>query len=362
MGREGGHHIDRATYFERMRETSKAVESLLLETVGADIQQDLKALVCRATKESLGRGGPLRPALFRFAYEAAGGSPWSQVKDCAAAFELLNLSSYSFSSIIDNKAGPPGASEKQRLGARTVAGLLQLGASLEVLTGKAAILAPARRQEVLSRLFEVNRRMCEGVFLDASGPQSLEDFDLDMYLARCAGMSGSFTQTICEVAGLLAGADDAVVDALGAFGHSLGTIGQMVNDVGDYIPPEPGEAPFKTYKDQFADLRGGTITYPSYVIFLRGDDEERAALGRVRGNFEAVPEDLRRLARAFVRTEGVEAVKALTRPIARDARKALDHLERSEARSWLKMTLLIANTNFVFKRIEECAGLDEMRP
>ena len=339
-----------------MQETSDLAYAQMSAYIKDNSKEYLKNILLPTIKKD---SPALRPAIFRFAYQLGGGEDWKQHLNCAAAFEILNLSTYSFSNLIDDKIQDPLISSKERRGKNTLEGLLQLSLALEMITHESFKLSRENHKCVTDRIFKLSQELCEGVFIDSQKLCSFDSFTLDAYLDRCYGMSGSFIQAICEVSALFAGADQNKIEQLGEFGKNLGLILQIINDIADFIPPAPHSEPLKSYKEQFSDLRSGTITLPAFLIYKSGESNGKKVLNRVFRNAEPDFDDLLYLSNCLVECGGLTEIKKLTHGLAKLGRKALKNFEKSTSRNWLTMTLGISKRNLFFKKLQEIPSIQK---
>lgn len=256
---------DRRSYFDALRETSRAVLPLVLNTLD-ELRSGSSALFSAAYSPLLGRfqeGALLQKAtLFRLTFEAAGGQSWKRYAAVAAAVEVLNLATYLSNLGLDGKGHANSLEQRcdQFLAATTCreASSRLVGRELRNHTDTLQAL------EVLS---EVNSAVHFGQHLDLHAEATanfLESCDLATFEARyeerCRALSGAFNAAICELAARLAKAPLAQVVNLRTFGTHFGIGLQMVNDVADCTPAHWEDRLAKDYQGNFADLGNGRLT------------------------------------------------------------------------------------------------------
>jgi geranylgeranyl diphosphate synthase type I len=140
--------------------------------------------------------------------------------------------------------------------------------------------APAER--VLAVMREIDNaclRLVEGQYLDMSF-ETRDDVTLDEYLTMAAGKTAAMFAAPFAAGALLAGASEATVAALRAYGRHVGLAFQMVDDVlgiwGD---------PAVTGKPVGDDLSARKMTYP---VILALESEEEAG-GLLREAYQTAP-------------------------------------------------------------------------
>ena len=224
-------------------------------------------------KNSAG-GKRFRPAMVLAAYEALGGTDSETAAYVGAAFELLHTALIVHDDVIDRdfiRRGGPNVSGSYRDLAQT-AGIPiptaeHRGLSVAVIAGDLALFNAFRlldrsgvSGELRERLHEI---LDEAMFASAAGelldvdfslhpdPPSVEDI-VDMERLKTAVYS---FETPLQAGAVLAGADEAAVQALGSFGRNLGIAYQIVDDLLGVFGDE-GD----TGKSTLGDLREGKRT------------------------------------------------------------------------------------------------------
>lgn len=102
----------------------------------------------------------------------------------------------------------------------------------DFLLARASSLAASLGAEVAGLLADTIGELCRGQVLEL---QHLYDRkrSVDAYLSAIAGKTAALLASACRIAGLVQGAEPAVLDALWSFGHHLGMCFQIVDDVLD---------------------------------------------------------------------------------------------------------------------------------
>ncbi|KIN62086.1 Octaprenyl-diphosphate synthase [Sulfitobacter noctilucicola] len=123
---------------------------------------------------------------------------------------------------------------------------------------------------VMQILSNAAATIAEGEVLQLTAARNLET-DEDIYLQVVRGKTAALFSAATEVGGVIAGADDAQVQSLFAYGDALGIAFQIVDDLLDY----QGDAK-ATGKNIGDDFRERKLTLPVIKAVKRASDEERA--------------------------------------------------------------------------------------
>ena len=123
---------------------------------------------------------------------------------------------------------------------------------------------------VLDILANASATIAEGEVLQLTAAQDLAT-DEDIYFQVIRGKTAALFSAATEVGGVIAGADDALVQALFDYGDALGIAFQIVDDLLDY----QGVAT-ATGKNVGDDFRERKLTLPVIKAVALADAEERA--------------------------------------------------------------------------------------
>lgn len=128
---------------------------------------------------------------------------------------------------------------------------------------------------VLDILANASATIAEGEVLQLTAAQNLAT-DEAVYLQVIRGKTAALFAAACEVGGVIAGAPETAVEALGTYGDALGISFQIVDDLLDY----DGSAE-TTGKNIGDDFREGKLTLPVIKAVAAANTEERAFWVRV---------------------------------------------------------------------------------
>ena len=226
----------------------------------------------------------------------------------AAAVELLHMATLVHDDVLD------GAD--LRRGLPTV--VRQYGPEMAVSTGNYLLaqafseLTATGDRRAVALLSEVAWGLSEGERLQAADAFNAA-VGLDDYLRRCRLKTADLFSAACRLGALLSGLGTESVDALGAFGDSLGLSFQILDDILDLTGDE-----FVTGKRRGADLRDGTVTLP-IVLALEARPDIGPRLERCRDDEAVLAEVLDQV----VASGGIERARELALGFMDEARRRL---------------------------------------
>lgn len=203
-------------------------------------------------------GKMLRPA---FLFLCAGPGLTADVRDhlaaAAAAVEIVHTASLVHDDIVDDsptRRGVPSVQSRFGKCSAVYTGDYLLSRALGYLIGKnyacdAALLA------------ECVGRMCDGELIQLSNRGNMSVTEADCLLAA-SGKTAALFETACRLGGQMAGRSRSETDALTAFGHALGMLFQLRDDLLDWISTEHASG-----KPVNEDFFGGIFTLPAIYTF-----------------------------------------------------------------------------------------------
>lgn len=254
-------------YFEQLRETTDRVWPLIerqVLAVSPIVKEEIAVNMERYV--SLRRGKPLlRPQLGRLCIGITPDLKWEEYLPLLAAIELVNISSYQSNFCFDGKGSVYSHSDKNNqfiCSMITFSGALKLSGSLKFNDNF---------RHIVHTLAESNQQIYEGQFCDLNilsidnidNFSSKEEF-LTAYIERCRLIGGS-TFRACGTVLASYFNNEKVKYHLMTYLEAIGTAGQMINDLADFIPIET-----RCYAAPLADLKLGRLTYPVYLLHHAG--------------------------------------------------------------------------------------------
>lgn len=272
-------------------------------------------------------GKRLRPLCLLLAAKVAD-RPSPAVGDLGVAVELVHTSTLLHDDVVDY-----GTTRRGAPSARTV-----YGNAASIFAGDWLLVEALRRVErsglrdLLPRLLDTIESMiaAEAVQLENRG---LINTELDDYLRVVEGKTASVFRWAMWAGGRAGGLDQAVIEALDAYGRDLGIAFQAVDDLLDLT----GDSA-RTGKALFTDLREGKMTYPM-ILGLERDPGLRStveAIVRAPADAEIDPLTASRVVDSLRRSGAAEDGLRFARVHSERARSALAGVPESRARRALE--------------------------
>jgi len=328
-----------------MREVSEAINPIILDSLddvrfeNIELHEFLKDI--SPFKKRVEKKEKLRPFFMRLVYNIVGSHESEEIDYACAAAELLNVSTYIFNAVFDGKGKPK---TEQDINNHIIAGMLIRNKASEVLRKKQIGL------EYL--LEEIDRDVYIGQYADLNqikyGKKCYKNMDdfLDDYIDRCYKFTGRFMENIAKIGAILGKASEEQIEILGEYGKNMGIVVQIVNDIGDFVPPIEGNYDVeKIYQDQFSDMKQGKLTLPVYYVLTYGSDEDKQILDKMMSNKHASNGELIEVTKVLVKSGAIDYAKKIAGRYAKKAKKCLNSFERCESRDYLDMMTEMWRTN-----------------
>jgi octaprenyl-diphosphate synthase len=295
-----------------------ATDQLILDRLASDV-----VLINQVGHYIVGSGGKrLRPVIVLLAANALGYAGKHHI-DLAAIVEFIHTATLLHDDVVDG-------SEQRR--SRDTANAVW-GNAASVLVGdflysrSFEMMVEVDDMRVMNILSTATNKIAEGEVL-----QLLNCHDPEVDEARYREVILRKTATLFEagtrLAGVVTAADQTIDDALGAYGHHLGTAFQMIDDALDY-----GSSGVDIGKNIGDDLAEGKPTLPLIRAMQVGTPEVSSLIREVieEGGVDRVDEVIK----AIQSTDAIEYTANLACEEARLAKEALEALPASAYRDAL---------------------------
>ena len=306
---------------ELARPDMAAVDALILDRMDSPVP-----VIPALADHLISAGGKrLRPLLTVAAARLAGDAGEGAWK-LAAAVEFIHTATLLHDDVVDGSGLRRGK----------VAAHLIWGAPTSVLVGD-FLFARAfelmvetgslRALEILSR---ASRVIAEGEVLQLTRAHDLalgQETDLEIIGAKTAELFAA----AAEAGAVSAGAPDARVSALRAYGRNLGLAFQLADDARDY-----GGSSDVLGKNAGDDFREGKATLPLLLAVQRSGASEAAFWTRAMGQNERADTDFRRARDLVLRTGAIDSTLELAGGYAEQAKAALAPFRRGDWRDALE--------------------------
>lgn len=244
-------------------EELEAVEGLLRQELSSD-----NPFVDRLARHGFRLGGKrLRPALVLLSAKACGGIRPEHLR-LAAMVEVVHTATLVHDDVLDEATIRRHLDTVNARWSNEVSILLG-----DYLLARAICLASSLDDNFACRaISESARHMCEGELrqIESRGNYDLSEKE---YFEIVAGKTAALTACCCRLGAHYAGAEPAVCEALGRYGHDLGVAFQIADDVLDVVGEEA-----KVGKSLGTDLLKQKATLPLIRLLNTVGSEERAEL------------------------------------------------------------------------------------
>lgn len=181
---------------------------------------------------------------------------------------------------------------------------------------------------ILDILANASATIAEGEVLQLTAAQDLATTE-EIYLQIVRGKTAALFSAATQVGGVIARADEGLVDALYTYGDTLGVCFQIVDDILDY---EGSDAIGKDIGDDFRERK---LTLPVIKAVARANEEERRFWVRVIEKGHQEDGDLETALGLLSKHSALDEARAEAIDWSRQAKVALDRLPDHELRTML---------------------------
>mgnify|MGYP005852903819 CR=1 FL=1 len=301
---------------ERLAELLAGDMARVAETIRTRMASEHAPRIPEVTAHLVEAGGKrIRPLLTLATARMCGYAGDHHIR-LAATVEFIHTATLLHDDVVD---------ESQRRRGRPTANLLWDNKS-SVLVGdylfarSFQLMVETGSLRVLDILSNAAATIAEGEVLQLTAAQNLAT-DEATYLKVVRGKTAALFSAATEVGGVVAGAPEATVRALHAYGDALGIAFQMVDDLLDY-----GGAAGTIGKNTGDDFRERKLTLPVIRAVARADAEERAFWERTIEKGRQDEGDLDRAMGILARHGALDSTRATALDWAARARSALEPL------------------------------------
>lgn len=308
--------MDLETY---LRKTATEVNTLLDQYYGNPGTE-----LSKASNHLLFAGGKrLRPALFKLAADTIRPGSSAGILPAGLALEVTHNFTLIHDDIMDGDAtrrGKPTVHTLWGEPAAILAGDVLFARSFCLVAD--AIAPDVAKVEASALLAKTCVEICEGQQLDMTF-ETRQDVTREEYLDMVTKKTGVLYGAAAAMGSLLAGATRPQIDALYAYGCSIGAAFQIQDDIIDLMAP-----PEQSGKDQASDIREGKQTIIAITAREKGVD-----LSPYRRKLD--PAEIEDLIRLLQEKKVISEVQATADNMVRDAINGLSVLRECPERQLL---------------------------
>jgi len=295
------------------------------DLIAARMASENAPRIPEVTAHLVGAGGKrLRPMLTLASAQLFGYEGRDDEK-LAATVEFIHTATLLHDDVVDESAqrrGRPTANLLWDNKSSVLVGDYLFSRSFQLMTETGSL-------KVLRILSDASATIAEGEVLQMTAAQDLGTTEA-IYLQVVRGKTAALFSAATEVGGVIAGADEAQVQALFDYGDALGVAFQIVDDLLDY----QGQAS-ATGKNIGDDFRERKLTLPVIKAVAQADAEERTFWERTIEKGQQSDEDLDTALKILNRHSALEATKQDALDWAEKAKSALRTMPEHDIRDML---------------------------
>lgn len=341
-------------YIQYLSETSQKVFPILKEEIEnvAFQEKELSEILLFFYKKRENKS-LLKPTLFRLAYEICGGKEFDRIKNIAAAFEVLNISSYQANSAFDNKMGVLNKEAKDN---QFIASMISREIATKLVLKDTSLLPLNTVSKIIKCISVSNLYIYKAQHYDLNllsnanyekYATSEDNFNTD-YHNRCYFGSGIFSGQTALAGAIMANANEEKQKALQLFGEIYGTALHKINDLADFFPGK--ERNDKLYQDNYCDIRNERLTFPIYKLRLNYQDKYKELYALVNDNSKM--DIIQTVTDILSETTLIKDVQKTAREAYSEAKRALTIFETSDSKKMILTLLSILDSNKFYHRIK----------
>ena len=311
-------------FFGLIQEEMELFEQRLDRALNSDVE--LAHQVARYM--STVKGKRLRPALALMCAKAVGS--WSdRIIDGAVVVEMIHAATMIHDDVVDSAATRRGKASVNSMWSNQIAVLMG-----DFLLSRAlCILVNIENLTALRTVSRATERLSQGELFEIQIGQQTDTSE-SSYFGMVSDKTASLVAASCKIGPILAGTSDAVVDAMGEYGESLGKAFQIADDILDFT----GDAGTMG-KPVGHDLTEDKITLPLILALKSAPEDQRAELESLLQQETRDEADCPQIVDFVKRHRGVEAASEVAREYGRRAQECLEILEPSPARTALELAV-----------------------
>ncbi|WP_415109738.1 polyprenyl synthetase family protein [Micropruina sp.] len=294
-----------STFAQSVVDRLQSIEDRLASAAFADTP-----FVTEAASHIINAGGKrFRPLLVLAASQLYEGADVDATERAAMAVELTHVASLYHDDVMDEADLRRGAESANHRWSNSVA--IMVG---DFLFARASSIVATLGVDYVALQAETFARLVQGQVGEIRGPADGDD-PVAHYLQVLADKTGSLIATSAKFGGMVCGAPEPVLRALGAFGEEIGVVFQLSDDIIDIASDRTGKTPG-------TDLREGVWTLPTLLV-KAADDPADARLRELIGRRIDDPDEL---AEALALMRAHPALAQARAEVDRRARLAKDLL------------------------------------
>jgi geranylgeranyl pyrophosphate synthase len=351
--------MSKEEYDSLMIETSKDIGPYILEFL-EPLKKENSELFSLCSELLVKKIGSFetRAYLMRMCYQICSNKKWNDsIKYACAAVELELASMYYSNRIFDEKGGSKILSQPNN---QFIAAMITRDLASQALTKSCKNLDDKAVRKIKNIFDEINRIFYIGQFYEiyyALYEKQSKNIDWDtlheLYYKRNWGVNNSFFEKIAIIGATLGKGNEKQIGALGNFGKNYGMMLQIINDVGDFVPPEDNlGTEEKLPEDAYSDVKHGKLTLPIIYCLLKGSEADKKLLISALTNKNTERHTLRDITRILVNNGSIDYSEKTALEFAKKAKSFLKVFPKNK-KSILEEMCFISYTNRYYKKLRK---------
>ncbi len=308
------------TVIALLKDEMDAVEGQFRKHLTSDVQ-----LVSQVGNYVLSSGGKrIRPMLLLLCSRLCNYQGDKHI-DLAGVVEFIHTATLLHDDVVDSanlRRGNRSANSVWGNQASVLVGDFLFAKSFSVMVGSESL-------RILKILSDTTTQLAEGEILQLINTCDI-DVDEPRYLQVVRDKTAILIAASCQVAGVLAGVDEAHETALREFGLEIGTAFQLMDDALDYVADEKDFG-----KERGHDLYEGKMTLPLIHAYANSSATEQQEIRRIIDAEELTAEDLDYVCQLIDAKDGIRYTHMKASERIEKAKQQLALFPDSEARQAL---------------------------
>lgn len=352
----------RQDYFDLLngqRETVHSTVATYIEKLTGHNQDLMKKMMILPNKRN---SKPIMRSTITKLFFDAFSKKEQDLSTAMAISEINNTYEYLVNILIDNKNGMLNGDRAEMIEKiQTICVTALMAREIQEKMVMDLNLSPEAKLRILSLGSEAMAKCAEGQAIDVTLTldkmdqfQSDEEY-LSLYTKKSGYQTGCLYGWSAQIGAIMAGASDTEIELAYKIGFEVGIGVHISNDLGDFAVIDSSTG-FKTYQDQFADLRNGRLSLPVYWVLKYGTDKQKKLFHDFAEGKEC---DCTKIAQAIHETGAYSFVKKQLNRYELEAKKLIRQLPESETRDMLSAMSSVIRTNKYLFALQEGQRTDK---
>ena len=174
---------------------------------------------------------------------------------------------------------------------------------------------------ILREMEELHSKIYEGQLLDIQyGLRDICEITIEDYMNMISLTTGHQMAGGLKIGGILSSGGSQVLEDLGEIGLRIGLLGQIRDDLVDYLPDEK-----RTWKTPLLDFRNNRKRIPLLIGWRSADNQEKSTLSQLQRKGQLNADDYRTVLSIIMKPRNVEVVKEILENLRDEACKIIEN-------------------------------------